>query len=173
MANGDLQSLVVRRVNLTSQAATLSVLATFTDGTFGDGVMDIQRVGAYWYLYSLTGLRLRTANGYAVSIQDAATAEASHTVQEGLDRLGVSSVDPVVAQTFISQAQPNQPLIAALLSGKYNAFTFGHPVEGTGTITLPATITGPKNASADGHVTLVHKEIDGKDRTFLMTLALN
>jgi hypothetical protein len=169
-ADGDLESLVIKRVQTGEGSATVDVLAAFTDGTYADGVMSLVERGGAWYFFSLTGLRKGTTPGYSSSVAGFEAQEGSHTVEAAADAEGITTFDQGVIDTLMAEQPKHQALTKSVFDGTYNAMNFSAPKRGVGTVTIPMTLTGPGGKATNGEVVLIRKQIDGQMRTFLITL---
>jgi hypothetical protein len=171
MAKGDVDSIVVRQVDVTEASATLDIIAAFTDGTYADGAMTLIKSGGNWYFYSMSGLRIQGRVGFSSSVKTAADVESSHTIEAGMQVEGVTTFDQGILTALYAEQAKQQTLITQVIAGKYNAIRPGKPGIGANTIVLPVSLTGPKSARAHGRVVMVQKDIDGKLRTFLLSLS--
>jgi hypothetical protein len=171
MAQGGLDSLVVKHVDAKESSATIALLATFTDGTYADGVMDLSKRDGAWYLFTLTGMRKSgTQDGLSNSVAGFTEAEKGRSVEEEAASIGVTTFDSGVIDTLVSEQGKHQDLVKAIFDGTYNALSFGAPRRGVNTVTIPMKLTGPGSKVGQGEVILITKTIDGKSRTFLTTL---
>lgn len=172
LVEGELDSLVVRKIAESDSGARIDLVATFKDGTYGDGVMVLMREGGDWYMASLTGLRANETGGFADTVNDADSAEASQSPEASLEMLGMSTFDEGVLEALVAQQADNQEVLGDIVNGNYDSLTFGAPQEGPGTVTVDTMLAGEGSVESEAVVTLIQKEIDGKVRTFITGLTL-
>jgi hypothetical protein len=170
MADGEIDSLAIKRVLMGETTATVEILAAFKDGTRADGAISLLKSGDAWYLFSLTGLRKGETPGMSTAVESAEAIEASHGVEAAAAELGVKTFDQGVIDTLLAEQSKHQTQVNTILDGTYNAINLTTANQGVGTVTIPVTMTGPNSKTATGEIVLIRKDIDGQTRTFLTTL---
>lgn len=167
LASGQAIEFSIDKVEAKSPTETwVAITATFTtEPTPMKGVMAFSKAGANWYflwIQDLTGAS-QTATGLLTTRK---LTEPTQSTDEKFAQAGVKTLDQAVVDTILGSQAANQALVAGILDGTYKTIALAKPVQGPGTITIPVTATGA-SGTVKGSVTLVTKQIDGKDRTFV------
>jgi hypothetical protein len=173
LANGDVTRFVINRVDATDTTATISLNAFFSDGTSAPGVMYLVKRSGSWYFLAIGGMNLPSASGLAGGVGSGGSTEIAETnaadVTETLGEMGISTFDPGVINSILSQQTVNQPLLKDVVSGTYTTIEMGKPSVGAGTTSVPVTLKGKSGAGQAGRLVLIKASIDGHDLTFLTT----
>ena len=167
LAKGEVSSISADKVVVTGTDANVSITAKFSDGTQSPGTMRFVQRGGAWYFFSITGLRPDSVGGLAESTNDAKALEASRSAATVLAQNGFTTIDMDIVKTIATQQSENQAIVAQLMDGTVNMITMSAPQAGTGTTTVPITVSGAKGLVLKGSLVLVNKTIDGKDLSFV------
>lgn len=167
LAKGEVSSIVANKVVVKNAVADVSITAKFSDRTQAPGTMRFVQRGGAWYFFSITGLRPDSVGGLAKSTNDAKALEASRSAATVLAQNGFTTIDMDIVKTIATQQSENQAIVAQLMDRSATMITMSAPQPGTGTTTVPITVSGPKGLSLKGSLVLVNKTIDGKDLWFV------
>lgn len=164
---GDIVSFKVTSVTPSADRTMVYITATFKDGTSAPGAIMTKQVDGAWYVFRVTGLRTGDTGGSANTVNPNGQTLLDETIsiEAQMQRAGVVTIDTDVVATLLSEQRSNQEIIKGILDGTYDGFTVGAPQAGPGTIALEIQLTG--KATAKGSVTLLTKQVDGRDRTFV------
>lgn len=168
LAAGQFKSITIDKVVTSGDTdADVAITAELKDGTKAGGVIQVVKRGGNWYFFSITGLG--NAGGFSSSINTASSKETSEALASEASEAGVKTFDADVMSTIANQQAANQEIMTGLVDGSVTKLVFGAPQAGSGTVSLPITVSGPKGAAYEGSALLVTKTVDGKDRTFITT----
>jgi hypothetical protein len=169
LAEGQIASFAVNKVDAQPDSAIVYVTANFTDGTKAPGQMRFVKSGDMWFFVTITGVRDASTYGFADVTNNAQTIATTATAEQKLAELGITDPDPGVVATIAEQQVANQPTFTALLNKQYKRFDMGAPTHGPDTYTLPVTMVRSKNATETGRVILITKNVEDRDLTFITT----
>lgn len=130
------------------------------------GVMAFSLQGGKWYflwIQDLSSVDVATPEGLLGSPK---LTEPTEPTDEEYTEAGIKTVDNAVIAAILSSQAENQALVKGILDGDWTTIVLAKPETGQGTITVPVTATGT-GGEVKGSVTLLTKQIDGKDRTFV------
>lgn len=158
LASGQTTEFTIDKVETKSPTETwVSISARFTtQPTTMKGVMAFSKAGGNWYF-----LWIQAAAGTSPKL-----TEPTEPTSEEYAEAGVKTVDQEVIDAVLGSQVANQALVVGILDGTYTTIALSKPVTGPGTIAIPVTASGG-GGTVKGSLTLITKQIDGKDRTFV------
>ena len=160
LPSGDIDKIVITGVEQDGDASTLSIRAHFADDTSAEGVIGMEKYGAYWFFEYVTGLRGGPTGGSAdsVAIWDGAAPTSSLPSLEDVD------ID--VLNTIIAQQVSSADVLTAYADGDIEEIVIGEITEGPGTETLAAVMVAQED-EITGDVVVISREVEGKTYWFI------
>lgn len=167
LANGEGTEITFNAVaSKTASETWIAVTAKFNkEPTSIDGVMAFERVAANWYFMWLQEYPGAGEVG-ADYLTQLPLHEPYDPTNEEYAEFNITTVDQGVIDAVILSQSADQALVKGILDGTYTSLKLDTPEKGVGTIRIPVTLTGSAG-EVKGAITLLTKEIDGKDRTFV------
>lgn len=147
LASGRFGSITVSNPSKGADSATLRVRANYRGGASIPGTMGLRRFGTGWF--------------FTFIVRDGNT-------QGSPSRPG--GVDAGVVHTITAQQAAYQSVITGLLDGGYTRITLGTPAGGSGTKTIPITLSGGTRASRAGSIVMISKVSGSRTYWFIASL---
>ncbi len=149
LADGEVEHIKVSGTDLQEDVSTLSITASFRDGTSADGKLGFRKFGSVWYVAYVTGLR----EG------DAGTAPTGPLP-------AVDDVDIGLLNAILVENEKSAPVSEEYATGIVEAIRIAGVVKGRNTATLKIEMN-ETHEEGYGDVILVTKDIGGKPYWFI------
>ncbi len=148
LADGEIRSLAISRVEASADEATLTIAAEMLDKTSVSGVLGLRRFGENWFIASVTSARNVGANPVSPDLPS------------------VDDVDVALLNTILTEQVKSQPVIDEYLEGGVYRVAMDEVRPGPDTATIDVTMH-EDHGKAFARLVLIRSEVTGRPRWFI------